>query len=154
MVWPQAIGDSGPREEVPPFAPGTGLAEREPKPTHTQETVMYRLTTTMMVLAMALGFQSAHAAPPKDLLSVLVRFGDLDLSRTEGAKVLYQRLKGAAETVCAPLDSRDLARRTGFKECMQTAISTAVAKVDQPTLTAYYVARTSGRNATIQIAQK
>ena len=154
MECQQLIGDSGPRKEVPPFAPGTGLAERGPKPTHTQETAMYRFTTTMMIFALALGFQSAHAAPPQNVPSVVVHFADLDLSRSEGATVLYHRLKGAAETVCAPLDDRDLARHMSFKACVQNAISTAVAKVDQPALTAYYEAKTNGRNATIQIAQK
>ena len=115
---------------------------------------MYRFTTTMTIFALALGFQSAHAAPPQDVLSVVVHFGDLDLSRSAGAAALYQRLKGAAETVCAPLDDRNVARHMSFRACVQSAISTAVANVDQPALTAYYETKTIGRNATIQIAQK
>ncbi len=115
---------------------------------------MNRFTTTMMMFALALGFQSAHAAPPQIAPSVVVHFADLDLSRGEGVTVLYQRLKGAAETVCAPLDDRDLARHMRFTACMHSAISTAVAKVDQPALTAYFEAKTNRRNATIQIAQK
>ena len=115
---------------------------------------MYRFTTAMMIFALALGFQSARAAPPQNVSSVIVHFADLDLSRSEGAAVLYKRLKGAAETVCAPLDDRDVARHMGFKACAQSAISAAVAKVDQPALTAYYEAKTNSRNATIQIAQK
>jgi UrcA family protein len=115
---------------------------------------MYRLTTTMTMFALALGFHSAHAAPPQNVPSVVVHFADLDLSRSEGTRVLYQRLKGAAETVCAPLDDRDLARHMRFTACVQSAISAAVAKVDQPTLAAYYEAKTNGRNAIIQIAQK
>ena len=115
---------------------------------------MYRFTTTMMILALALGFQSAHAAPPQNVPSVVVHFADLDLSRSAGATVLYQRLKGAAETVYAPLDDRNVARHMSFRACVQSAISTAVAKVDQPALTAYYEAKRNGRNATVQIAQK
>lgn len=115
---------------------------------------MYRFTTTMTMFALALGFQSAYAAPPENVPSIVVHFADLDLSRSEGAAVLYQRLKGAAETVCAPLDDRDLARHMSFKACVHSAISTAVTKVDQPALTAYYEAKTHGRNATIQIAQQ
>jgi UrcA family protein len=154
MEWRRPIGDSRPRKEGPPFAPGTGGAERGPEPTRSRETAMYRFTTTMMIFAMVLGFQSAHAAPPQAVPSVVVHFADLDLSRSAGATMLYQRLKGAAETVCAPLDDRDLARHMSFKACVQSAISTAVAKVDRPALTAYYEAKTNDRNATIQIAQK
>ena len=115
---------------------------------------MYRFTTTMMIFALALGFQSAHAGSPQNVPSVVVHFGDLDLSRSEGATVLYRRLRSAAETVCAPLDDRGVARHMSFKACVQSAISTAVAKVDQPALTAYYEAKANRGNATIQIAQK
>jgi UrcA family protein len=82
-----------------------------------------------------------------------VHFADLDLTRSEGAAVLYQRIEGAAKTVCAPLDARDLASQMRFKMCVQTAIGSAVAKVERPVLTAYYKARANGRNATIQIAK-
>ncbi len=115
---------------------------------------MFRFIITMMIFALAIEFQSARAAPQQDVPFKVVHFADLDLSRSEGATVLYRRLKGAAETVCAPLDDRDLARHMRFKACVQNAISTAVAKVDQPALTAYYETKTYGRNATIQIAQK
>ena len=115
---------------------------------------MNRFTTTMTTFALAVGFQSAHAAPPSEVPSVVVRFADLDLSRSEGARVLFRRLQGAAETVCAPLDDRQLARHMHFLACVRSAISAAVSKVDQPALTTYYEAKTTGRKATMQIAQK
>jgi UrcA family protein len=111
---------------------------------------MNRFATTMIMFALALGFESAYAAPPAEAPSVVVRFGDLDLSRSEGAKQLYQRLNSAAETVCAPLDGGELVRHMKFRECVRTAINTAVAKVDRPALTAYYEA--GHRNATNQFA--
>ena len=40
-----------------------------------------------------------------------------------------------------------------FKECVQIAINSAVAKIDQSVLTAYYKAHTNGRNAAIEIAK-
>jgi UrcA family protein len=61
-----------------------------------------------------------------------VHFGDLDLARRKGATVLYQRLRGAAEPICAPLDNRDLARHVRFKAGVQSAISATVANVDAP----------------------
>jgi UrcA family protein len=115
---------------------------------------MYRFTTTMMIFGLALGFQSAHAASPENVPTVVVHFADLDLSRSEGAIVLYRRLKGAAATVCAPLDDREIARHVSFEACVQSAISAAVAKVDKPALTAYLESKMSGRNARIQVAQK
>lgn len=116
---------------------------------------MRHLTTaTMTTFALALGFQTGHAAPPHDVPSMVVHFADLDLSRTEGARVLYQRLRGAAETVCAQLVDRDLAIQLRHARCVRAAIRNAVKKVDQPMLTAYYNARTNRANAIIQVAQK
>ena len=114
---------------------------------------MFRFTSTMMIFALALAFQAAHAAPPQDVPSVFVHFADLDLSSAAGAKVLYERLRGAAESVCAPLDDRSLWRHMRFNACVKGAISGAVAKVDQPLVTAYYKAQRSDDNPTIQTAQ-
>ena len=114
---------------------------------------MYRLTTTMTMFALALGFQAAYAAPPQNAPSMVVNFADLDLSHSEGAAVLYQRLKSAAKSVCAPLEGRELARQMNLKACVQGAVSTAVAKVDRPALTAYYEASTNRRSAAIRIAR-
>lgn len=114
---------------------------------------MYRLTGTMMIFALSAGFQSAYAAPPQDAPSVVVRFADLDLSRSEGVAVLYRRLNGAAKTVCAALDGSDLARHLSFDGCVQSALSTAVAKVGKPALTAYYESQAKVRKGTVRIAR-
>jgi len=114
---------------------------------------MYRFTTTMMIVALGLGYQLANAAPSDDVASAIVHFADLDLSHSQGVAVLYRRLKGAAESVCAPEIGRDLRSQTRYKICWQSALGTAVARVDRPTLAAYYRAQFQGRNATFQIAQ-
>ncbi|HTV95811.1 MAG TPA: UrcA family protein [Steroidobacteraceae bacterium] len=115
---------------------------------------MYRFTTTMTMFALVLGFQSLHPAFAQDLPSRAVRFADLDVSRSPGAQVLYQRLQAAAQEVCAALEDRDLARHMKYEACVHHAISAAVAKVDRPALTAYYEARTGGgHDSTVRIAQ-
>jgi UrcA family protein len=102
---------------------------------------MYRLTTTMIIFGLGLGAQLSYAAPPQDVHFVEVHFSDLDLTRSEGAAALQQRLNAAAKTVCASFDARDLASQMRFKECVQTAIDSALTRIDQPVLTAYYKAR-------------
>jgi UrcA family protein len=115
---------------------------------------MYRFTTPLTILALGLGFQSAHAVTPEDPAPArAVQFADLDLSRTQDAAVLYERLRATADTVCAALDDRQLEKHISFRKCVKSAISSAVAKIDRPTLTAYYKARTSDHNSTIQTAQ-
>jgi UrcA family protein len=115
---------------------------------------MYRFKTSIMIFALVLGYQLASAAPHEDVPSVIVHFADLDLTRGEGVAVLYRRLKGAAETVCAAQNGRDLGSQTRYKTCLESAVAAAVAKVDQPALTAIYRAQFKARNAAIQVAQK
>jgi len=108
----------------------------------------------MMIFALALGLQSAHAVPSRNVPSVVVQFADLDLSRSEGVAVLYQRLRGAARTLCEPLNARDLEMQMNFRTCLQSAISAAVADIDRDALSTYYEAQTNGRHQAIPVAQK
>ena len=101
---------------------------------------MYRFTSIVIMSTLALT-RVADAAPAPDRPQAIVHFADLDLSRSQGVAVLYRRLRAAAETVCAPLDGRDLARHMRFKACAQSALSEAVAEVDRPALTEYYRAQ-------------
>lgn len=107
---------------------------------------MKRLTLTILLAAQCICGQFAHAdsssEPP---LQVVVHFADLDLGRTHGAAALYTRLLAAAHVVCAPLEGRDLGRMHRFGACIADALSTAVAKVDRPLLSAYYRAKLGGR---------
>jgi len=114
---------------------------------------MYRLTTTITMLGLGLISQLAHADAPRDVHLFNVHFADLDLTRNEGAAVLYQRLADAAKTVCTSLDGRDVASQMRFKSCVDTAIGSAIAKVDRPVLTAHYKTRTNGHHSAVRIAK-
>jgi UrcA family protein len=109
---------------------------------------MYRFMTLTMVLALAMVRQLAFAEPAE----LAVNYSDLDLSRTEGAKVLYQRLVHAARITCSP-DKVSLENQERYYECIHSAVAAAVAKVDRPALTAYYQAKTP-HGAPIQVAAK
>ena len=113
---------------------------------------MTRFTALFSMFALALTQQLANAAPAQDAPNVNVRFADLDVTRTAGAAALYGRLTTAAKTVCAPLEGRDLGSVARFGECVERAISAAVAKVDQPALTRYALAHSRSRSAAIQLA--
>ena len=114
---------------------------------------MNRLTQAISILGLGLGAQLTYAAPPQDVHFVEVRYSDLDLTRTAGAAVLYERLHAAAKTACASLDARDLASQMRFKDCVQAGVGSAVARIDRPVLTAYYKAHMDSGNTPIQIAK-
>jgi UrcA family protein len=73
--------------------------------------------------------------------NVRVTFGDLDVSRPQGAAVLYGRIRAAAEKVCSPLEASRLAAGTYLDACIDKAVSEAVTKVDQPALSIVYSAK-------------
>jgi UrcA family protein len=95
---------------------------------------------------------SATEAPPaSQSVSYPVRYSDLDVSKMNGAKTLYLRIRYAAETLC------EGAATWGKKEgeaCVHKAIDDAVARVDAPLLTQYSQLRSKGDKAgLVQLAK-
>jgi len=77
-----------------------------------------------------------------EVLSQAVKYGDLNLGHTAGAATLYGRIKSAAAHVCANDSSRELRVTSESRSCMKQAIARAVADVNQPQLTQYYLVKT------------
>jgi UrcA family protein len=81
----------------------------------------------------------AWAAEP---IRVYVSYADLNLESAAGVRSLYGRLKSAAQRVCAPLDDgRYSPGNFGFQRCYQTALDSAVAKINRPVQTAMHNSR-------------
>jgi UrcA family protein len=73
-----------------------------------------------------------------------VRYSDLDVSKLRGAKILYMRIRFAAEVLC------ESAATWGKKEgqaCVSKAVNDAVARVNAPLLTQYSQLRSKGDKA-------
>jgi UrcA family protein len=81
------------------------------------------------------------AADSTEAPKAIVRYADLDISSSQGAAMLYNRIRSASEGLCAPLDARDLGSKFRAKACVQRAIEGAVAQVNRPGLSALYVAK-------------
>jgi UrcA family protein len=84
-------------------------------------------------------------------VSYPVSYSDLDMSKMSGAKILYMRIRFAAETLCKS------AATWGKKEgeaCVNKAINDAVAGVNAPLLTQYSQLRSKGDKAgSVQLAK-
>ena len=72
----------------------------------------------------------------------VVQYSDLDLTRMDGVISLYRRIRGAAREVCSPLAASDVAAETLARDCEEHALAGAVADVNAPLLTSYYLGRT------------
>jgi UrcA family protein len=112
--------------------------------------------------AIVLGFGAAAASASTSSSQLsdgvnkyIVRFADLDISKPEGAAMLYNRLRQAAALVCRPLDSRPLGMAaTQYGVCVDHAIASAVASVGSPMLSQYYGAHAKGdKTAVAQLAR-
>jgi UrcA family protein len=79
---------------------------------------------------------STSVRATEDVAAKRVRFDDLNITDPAGAKVLYGRIRAAAQTVCASYDRGDPANRALTQECVKKAIGAGVMKVNVPTLTA------------------
>lgn len=105
---------------------------------HRPASNQWLLASALLACALAAGTASA-ARPGEETVSVKVRFGDLDISKIEGATRLYSRIKRAARTVCG-MDNIQPEEQfySHWKPCYEQAIATAVASVNSPMLTAVH----------------
>ena len=87
--------------------------------------------------ALALG-GLAHAATVRQLPSVVVKYGDLDLNTIDGVASLHARLSKAARDVCSQLDSRVLGLREQYHYCISAATAKGVLDINNANLTAYH----------------
>jgi len=93
---------------------------------------------------------SAHAAEPPPP-SETVKYADLNIQTVEGAKVLYHRIRFAADKVCQGA-WHDPVMREAIPGCIATAVDNAVRQVNAPLLTALRFG--NGNNTNVRLASK
>jgi UrcA family protein len=96
------------------------------------------LIATAIFGALASSFSAVSAADDPNSVSITVKYADLNIASPSGARVLYERVRAAAQSACWYYwfkTDADEAR------CVQNTIAKAVAKVNQPALSAVYDAK-------------
>jgi UrcA family protein len=117
---------------------------------------MKNLTTMIAVASFALSIGTiAHADSTPEFRSVTVKYADINTTNDQGAAALYHRLASAAKSVCRDFEpGRRLGLMGQYKSCVHNAISSAVADVDSPAVTAYAAERgVVPESGTIKIAR-
>jgi UrcA family protein len=84
---------------------------------------------------MGSGQANADSAP---VLTKTITYNAATLNSSQGAKTLYTRLQFAAREVCSPLENRELSRRRIYQSCVDTAVESAVLKVNSPLVSAVH----------------
>jgi UrcA family protein len=102
------------------------------------QTIASILATAIVAFAGVSKGGTALAAEPVTY-SKTVTYGDLNLDSAQGASVLYARLRHAAQDVCSPLESKELTLRSAWQTCVSNALTSAVAQVNKPNVTALHI---------------
>ena len=100
----------------------------------TIRTKLYTAISCVMGAA-ALSTALSTSVKAEDAPSKTVRFSDLDITKSDGAKVLYSRIRAAAQDVCGLSTNTDPILRMATKGCIEKAIDKAVKDVNAPLLT-------------------
>lgn len=99
--------------------------------------------------AITSGFTTVSAADTSSV-TITVKYADLNIASPSGARVLYERIRAAAEAGCRYYlfaNEEDAAR------CVHDAIANAVTKVNQPALSAVFDAKFKTRSRTTLVSQ-
>ena len=108
-------------------------------------------TTTILLLVAAATLQTSFAQaqalvePASRTVNVKVKFADLDLAKSEDARILYLRLQSAAKRACGLVNSsfdRGAVTYTGprhnYKTCVATSLADVVARLNDPLVSRIY----------------
>ena len=98
-----------------------------------------------------LGIAPALASNPA-ARTMTVTYRDLNLSTVAGATTLYQRIKGAARSVCGD-EGRRFDEQRQWTICYRGAIAGAVATVHSPLLTAVHSGESNESDVTAMLTR-
>ena len=105
--------------------------------------IMKYALTAVAAVTLA-GFQGAALGSSSDQTQITVRYADLDLNRPENIKILYHRIRLAANLVCGEREvTGSRLPLPSWERCVRVAVDSAVTQVDRAALSAYHRAHTA-----------
>jgi UrcA family protein len=99
-----------------------------------------RVVGAVLAIAAATLIADVAAAKEPGVAHTVVNYSDLDLTRSEDAARLYARLKNASQQVCYSHDRLTLRAQRLQQDCIDGALSRAVAKVNDAKVTSLHAA--------------
>jgi UrcA family protein len=106
--------------------------------TSTASTTLRSLISTAILGALASSFSAVSLADDSNPVSITVKYADLNIATPSGSRVLYERIQAAAQNACSYFwfkTNADEAR------CIHNTIANAVTKINEPALSAVFVAK-------------
>ena len=97
------------------------------------------MKTFVIIAALAAIAAPAAAQVNPDVRQTVLKFADLDLSRSAGASVMAARIHQAALVVCGDASAtRDLVGRSAHNACMSQTMAATVNQVNAPLVSARF----------------
>ncbi len=91
---------------------------------------MLRTLSTTALLILAVTTAQAAEVAPVDVASIDVTYGDLNLSKSQDAAILADRLQAAAHEVCLKTnDASPSVRKILMRRCVDQAVGKATSKI-------------------------
>jgi UrcA family protein len=106
---------------------------------HTMKRILISALIAGLVCAAEAALFAAATSAAEPTQSITVRYTDLNLERPHDVARLYDRIRGAAQSVCG-VPEPEFADwvNPARQRCIGDAIARAVARVDRPALSAYH----------------
>jgi UrcA family protein len=102
------------------------------------------LGAAVSVLSLACAAASADTPPVIGSHFELVRFNDLNLDQPRDVARLFNRVSSAADKVCGTRSfAAHYKKIADYEICYKDTVASAVARIDRPSLTAYFQQRSS-----------
>lgn len=107
------------------------------------------MKTLILIGALAAATPAAAQIGSIETNATVVRHSDLDLSRQADARLMAGRIAAAARSVCGERKlTREVADRAGFNACFHATVTSAVARLNAPLVTARFAPSKRTRVAT------
>lgn len=100
---------------------------------------MNRLIASALAALALAGMAAPSALAETRTVSVKVAYSDLNLASPAGAKTMLTRLQKASRKVCGAATHRSPEEMTWAKACMKDAMSSAVSRLNAPTVSALFM---------------
>lgn len=96
---------------------------------------------TAVLACLAAGIASADDGGTDNLPTAVVSLAGLDLSTSQGADMVYDRIRSAAKMVCRVNESRELAQVMRARDCFRSSVDDAIAQANRPLLSDLHARR-------------
>lgn len=106
----------------------------------------FALRPLVLVLCAGSALGAACSTPASAAPEMTVSYQDLNLANQSDVRVLYRRLKHAANDVCGNVPTLQLQRHLAFERCYNAALESAVTQIDLPQLQAMYQSDTAAQS--------